>query len=75
MTTPLLDRSFHWMLDADGDLYGDEQERLRWYEGTAAASGVQSIVFPWVLAAVTWWQGRAAGPAVLALGFAFLLPF
>ncbi|MGN6243762.1 MAG: hypothetical protein ACTHQ3_08815 [Motilibacteraceae bacterium] len=75
MTTPLLDRSFRWLLDTDGNLYGDEQERLRWYEGTAAASGVQAVVFPWALAAVTWWQGRAAGPAVIALGFAYLLPF
>jgi hypothetical protein len=64
MTTTLLDRVVHWSLDLDGDTYGDERERLRWYEGTATASSLQSIAIPWAAAIMVWVLGR---PSVLPL--------
>ena len=38
MATSVLDRVVRWNLDFDGDIYGDERERLRWYEGIATAA-------------------------------------
>jgi Flp pilus assembly protein TadB len=64
MTTTLLDRVVHWSLDLDGDIYGDERERLRWYEGMATASALQSIAIPWAAAVMVWVLGR---PSVLPL--------
>ena len=66
MTTTPLDRFVRWNLDFDGDLYGsDERERLRWYEGTALAYGVQSVALPWAAALLIWPLGR---PAIVPLG-------
>ncbi len=65
MTTTVLDRFVRWNLDLDGDLYGDERERLRWYEGTAVANSVQAIALPWAAAILIWPLGR---PAVVPLG-------
>jgi hypothetical protein len=62
MTTSTLDRVMRWNLDPDGDLYGDERERLRWYEGIAAAAGLQWMALPWAAAVLVWTLGR---PAVL----------
>jgi hypothetical protein len=64
MTTTVLDRFVRWNLDLDGDLYGDERERLRWYEGTAVSATVQMIALPWAAAILIWPLGR---PAVLPL--------
>jgi len=61
----LLDRIVRWSLDPDGDLYGDERERLRWYEGIATAASLQWIALPWAAAILVWILGR---PAVLPLG-------
>ena len=47
MTTTVLDRVVRWNLDINGDSYGDERERFRWYEGIAAAFSVQSLLVPW----------------------------
>lgn len=56
----LLDRIVRWTLDPDGDLYGDERERLRWYEGIAVAAGLQWLAIPWAAAALVWVIGRSA---------------
>ncbi|WP_328461217.1 hypothetical protein OHA21_31930 [Actinoplanes sp. NBC_00393] len=75
MTTTMLDRVVRWNLDLDGDIYGDEHERFRWYEGLAVASSLQILLLPWVAAVLVWTLGR---PAVLPLGVmlvAFQLPF
>src|SRR3712207_9477580 len=61
---PLLDRIVRWNLDTDGDMYGDERERLRWYEGIATAASLQWIGVPWAAAVLVWVLGR---PAVLPL--------
>jgi hypothetical protein len=66
MTTTVIDRFVRWTLDLEGgDLYGDdERERLRWYEGIAAAAQVQGIAIPWAAAIAVWVFGE---PAVLPL--------
>ena len=56
----VLDRVVRWNLDVDGDLYGDERERLRWYEGIATAAGLQWLAVPWVAAIMVWPLGRAS---------------
>ena len=61
----LLDRVVRWNLDPDGDLYGDERERLRWYEGIAAAASLQWLALPWAAAVLVWVLGR---PAAVPLG-------
>ncbi|GAA2621869.1 hypothetical protein [Paractinoplanes durhamensis] len=65
MTTNVLDRVVRWNLDLDGDLYGDERERLRWYEGIATAASLQSILIPWSAAVMVWPLGK---PAALSIG-------
>jgi predicted membrane-bound spermidine synthase len=64
MTTTLLDRVVRWNLDFDGDIYGDERERLRWYEGIATAASLQWIAIPWAAAIMVWPLGR---PSVVPL--------
>jgi hypothetical protein len=64
MTTNVLDRVVRWNLDLDGDLYGDERERFRWYEGTAVASSLQILLIPWAAAILVWSLGK---PSVVPL--------
>ena len=64
MATSVLDRVVQWNLDYDGDLYGDERERYRWYEGIAAASSLQSVLIPSAAAIMVWPLGK---PSVLPL--------
>lgn len=64
MTTTVLDRFVRWNLDLDGDMYGDERERLRWYEGAALSYAAQAVLLPWAAAILVWLLGR---PAVLPL--------
>jgi hypothetical protein len=63
-TSSVLDRVVQWNLDYDGDLYGDERERYRWYEGIAAASSLQSVLIPAAAAIMVWPLGK---PSVLPL--------
>jgi len=70
MTTTVLDRFFRWNLDFDGDLYGDERERLRWYEGMAVSNSLQSMALPWAAAILIWPLGR---PAIVPLGALLVL--
>ena len=60
MTTTTLDRVVHWALDVDGDMYGDERERLRWYEGISTAASLQWIAVPWAAAIMVWPLGRSS---------------
>ncbi|MEV4346207.1 hypothetical protein AB0J83_17190 [Actinoplanes sp. NPDC049596] len=66
----LLDRVVHWNLDLDGDLYGDERERYRWYEGIATAASLQWLLIPWAAAIMVWPLGP---PAVLPLAIVLVL--
>jgi heme/copper-type cytochrome/quinol oxidase subunit 2 len=45
---------FDWLLDRDGEIYGDERSRFAWYEAIAGTASVQWIVIPWVLAILVW---------------------
>jgi len=68
----LLDRVVRWNLDFDGngDIYGDERERLRWYEGIATAASLQWLAIPWAAAALVWPLGK---PSVLPLTIVLVL--
>ncbi|GAA0551378.1 hypothetical protein GCM10010172_37080 [Paractinoplanes ferrugineus] len=67
MTTNVIDRVVRWNLDLDGDLYGDERERFRWYEGIAASSSLQSVLVPGAAAVMVWPLGRAAVPPLAVI--------
>jgi len=58
MTTTILDRVVRWNLDLGGDLYGDERERFRWYEGMTTAASLQGILLPWAAAVMVWPLGK-----------------
>lgn len=49
-----LDRAMDWILDRDGMIYGDERERVAWYEAIAAVASLQWILVPWALAIMVW---------------------
>jgi heme/copper-type cytochrome/quinol oxidase subunit 2 len=68
--TTLLDRVVHWNLDLDGDLYGDERERYRWYEGIATAASLQWMLIPWAAAIMVWPMGE---PVVLPLAIVLVV--
>jgi hypothetical protein len=70
--TTLLDRVVAWNLDLNGDLYGDERERLRWYEGIATAASMQWMGIPWAAAIMVWLLGK---PSVLPLFLVLLVLF
>ena len=66
----LLDSVVSWGLDRDGDFYGDERERLRWYEGIATAASLQWLAVPWAAAVLVWPLGL---PSVLPLAVVLVL--
>ena len=68
----LLERIVHWNLDLDGDLYGDERERFRWYEGMATAATLQWLLVPWAAAILVWPLGK---PSVLPLAVILVVLF
>jgi membrane associated rhomboid family serine protease len=70
----LLDRIAHWALDTDGDMYGDERERLRWYEGIATAASLQWMAIPWAAALMVWIIGRSAVPPLTVIMVVLLVP-
>ncbi|BCJ39979.1 hypothetical protein GCM10010168_28370 [Actinoplanes ianthinogenes] len=72
MTVSVVDRVVRWNLDIGGDLYGDERERFRWYEGIATASALHSLLIPWAAAVMVWSLGEAA---VLPLTIVLVLLF
>ncbi|MFN8075149.1 MAG: hypothetical protein U0Q15_06975 [Kineosporiaceae bacterium] len=76
MTTTTGDgRIAAWLLDRDGDLYGDERERIRWYEGTVVASSIQGLAVPWALAVGVWAHpDKGTAGVLLAVAIAFYLP-
>ncbi len=64
-----IERFTHLILDLD---YGDEQERLRYYETYAIAVHLQLITLPLIGAAVIAGTGPSAtGPVIAMLGTAF----
>lgn len=69
-----LQRFADWTLDHDGTMYGDERERLRWYEAIAVTASVQAFLVAWTLAILVWVGGRPVAPYLLAVFAAFVLP-
>jgi hypothetical protein len=72
--TPL-ERAVRWVLDPDGVMYGDEQERLRYYESSTFTASLHAVLVPWTLAACAWIGGRPVAPYVLALAVVFVVPW
>lgn len=70
----LVDRVARWALEPDGDLYGDERERLRQYEAIAVAAGLQWLAVPWAAAVGVWWADRAAAVCLVAVMLVLLAP-
>jgi hypothetical protein len=71
----LLDRTFCWLIDRDGDLLGDEHERLRWYEAYSAIMMIQTIAILWVVAVAALLGDRSVAPALIAVLAALLIPY
>ena len=71
---PAFDRFVGWILDHDGTIYGDERERLRWYEGIAVAASVQWLLVPCALAVMAWICPPEAAPYLWVVMGVFLLP-
>jgi uncharacterized membrane protein YbaN (DUF454 family) len=65
-----MDRVSRWFLS--DDLYGDERERLRWYEGMAVATTIQWIAVPWAAVVLVWIFGR---PALVPLAVILVLMY
>jgi hypothetical protein len=72
----LLDRVVRWNLDLDGsgDIYGDERERLRWYEGIATAASMQWLAIPWAAALLVWPLGKPSVLPLLVVLVALVVP-
>jgi hypothetical protein len=70
----LLAKLFDYTLDVKGSIYGDEQERLRWYEGITVAASLQWIIVPWVIAVSIWMGGRPVVSYMLAVTAALYIP-
>ena len=69
-----LERFVSWTLDHDGDIYGDERARLRWYEGITTTASVQWIVVPWALAIMSWTANRRIAVYLAVVAAVFYLP-
>jgi hypothetical protein len=63
-----------WIVDADGQSYGDERDRQRYYESNTAATVVMIYFTPWLAAATMLAFGKSAvGPALLMGAMPFVL--
>lgn len=69
-----LDRLFDSVLDRQGNIYGDERERIRWYEAIAVVASFQWILLPWALAVMVWFARPATVPFLVAAFGVFYLP-
>jgi hypothetical protein len=56
----MLVKLFDWLLDRDGEIYGDERSRFAWYEAIAGTASLQWIAIPWSLAILVWITPTAA---------------
>ncbi len=68
------DRLVAWILDPDGVMYGDERERLRYYESSTVVASLHAVLVPWALVACALLGGRAVAGVVLAIALVFVLP-
>jgi uncharacterized membrane protein YbaN (DUF454 family) len=69
-TAGSMDRVSRWFLS--DDLYGDERERLRWYEGMAVGATIQWIAVPWGAVVLAWIYGR---PVVVPMAVILVLMY
>jgi MYXO-CTERM domain-containing protein len=69
-----IDRLVNYVLDVDGDIYGDERERIRWYEGISLAASFQWLAVPWAMAVLVWFADRSTVPFLVAVLTVFYVP-
>ncbi len=69
-----LDRLVAWILDPDGVAFGDERERLRYYESSTVVASLHGVLVPWALVACALLGGQAVAPVVIAIAVVFVLP-
>lgn len=69
-----LDRLAGLLLDPDSSVYGDERERLHWYEAYTVVALVQWLIVPWTMAVLVWVGGRPVVGYLLVALVAFYLP-
>ena len=75
MPGAVVTRMVNWTLDNEGHGFGDERERLRWYEGIVGAAGFQAILVPWAAAVLVWVvQERPVAACLAVVLAAFYAP-
>jgi hypothetical protein len=71
----VIERVYDAILDRDGTaIYGDERDRLHWYEAIAVAASIQWTLFPWALAILAIIDADRFGPALWALFAVYFVP-
>ncbi|HYY12281.1 MAG TPA: hypothetical protein VE781_15195 [Kineosporiaceae bacterium] len=74
-STSRLDRLVARILDRDGTLYGDEQERLRYYESSTVVASLQGILVPWTLVVGALVGGLQVAAVVVAVAVVYYVPW
>jgi hypothetical protein len=76
MNSTRLDRFFAQVLDLDSTaIYGDERDRLRWYESIAVVASVQLIVVPWALLGFAIVDATRYEPVLWGVFLVFTIPW
>lgn len=71
----VIERVCDAILDRDSTaIYGDERDRLHWYEAIAVAASIQWTLFPWILAIAAIIDADRFGPALWALFAVYFVP-
>jgi hypothetical protein len=72
----VVERVVRWTLDLDGsdNIYGDERERLRQYEGITTAASLQWLAVPWAAAIMVWPLGKASVVPLAVVLAVLILP-
>lgn len=64
----IIERIYDAILDRKSTaIYGDERDRLHWYETIAVAASVQWTLIPWALAVLAILDAERFGPALWVL--------
>ncbi len=70
-----LDRLVAWVLDPDGVMYGDERERLRYYESSTFVATLQGLLVPWTLVVCALVGGLRVAPVVVTIAVVTYVPW
>ncbi len=70
----LFQRFVDWSLDHGGQIFGDERERLVWYEAILAMATFQMVGLPWAFFICSLLCPIGALPYLIGLHYAVFLP-